>query len=223
MVPVIEKLSGERSVHYPMHFILLPRTYNLIYLPFVILAGFVLFGRAVFAMADYYGRMGRAVEERPPFVQAIPAMMVIGLVYVIIAGAPNLAATWLSAKINNVWAGRLLGFSGLLVGLTAQVLLVYSLLVVRREGCGPFRAIRKSVSIGLRRFWPTLFVVFSIYLVHRPIDALIQYQDKVVLKFRPELVFFLLLAGVILELVTSFVLFASTTALSLSRRDEGIG
>jgi len=223
MVPVIEKLSGERSLHYPMHFILLPRTYNLIYLPFVILAGFVLFGRAVFAMADYYGRMGRAVEARPPFVQAIPAMIVIGLVYVIIAGAPNLAATWLSAKINNVWAGRLLGFFGLLVGLTAQVLLVYSLLVVRREGCGPVRAIRKSVSIGLSRFWPTLFVVFSIYLVHRPIDALIQYPDKVVLKFRPELVFFLLLAGVILELVTSFVLFASTTALSLSRRDEGIG
>ena len=35
MVPVIEKLSGDHSLHYPMHYILLPRTYNLIYLPFV--------------------------------------------------------------------------------------------------------------------------------------------------------------------------------------------
>jgi hypothetical protein len=223
MVPVLEKLSGERSLHYPMHFILLPRTYNLLYLPFVILAGFVLFGRAVFAMADYYERMGRAVETRPPFAPAVPVLIGIGVVYVIFAGAPNLAATWLAAGLNNVWAGRLLGFTGLLVSLVAQVLLVYSLLVVRREGCGPVRAIRRSVSIGLSRFWPTLFVVFTIYLVHRPIDALLMYPDKVVLKFRPELVFFLLLGGVILELVTSFVLFASTTALALSRRDEGIG
>jgi hypothetical protein len=223
MVPVIEKLSGDRALHYPMHFILLPRTYNLFYLPFVILAGFVLFGRAVFAMADYYGRTGRAVEARPPFARAVPAMIVVGLVYVILAGAPNLAATWLAARMDNAWAVRLLGFSGLLAGLTAQVLLVYSLLAIRREGCGPLRAIRRSVSVGLSRFLPTLFVVFSIYLVHRPIDALLQYPDKVVLKFRPELVFFLLLAGIILELVTSFVLFATTTALSLSRRDEGIG
>ena len=142
---------------------------------------------------------------------------------VTIPGAPNLAATSLAAKVDNVWVGRLLGFTGLLVGLVAQVLLVYSMLVVRREGGGPVRAIRRSISIGLSRFWSTLFVVFTVYLAHWPIDALLAHPDKVVLKFRPELVFFLLLGGIVLELVTSFLLLASTTALALSRRDGEFG
>lgn len=220
MVPVIQTLSGDTALHYPMHFILLPRTYNLVYLPLVVVVGFVLFGRAVFAMGDYYARGGRVVGDRPAFLGCVPALVVVGLVYVFFASMPNLATNWLAGRINNAWAGRVLGFAGLVAGLVCQVLLVYSLLILRREGCGPLRAIRRSVQVGKSRFWPTLLIVFSVYLVHRPVDGLLSYPDKVVLKFRPELVFFLLLGGIVLELVTTFVLFASTTALAISKRED---
>jgi hypothetical protein len=220
MVPAVEALSGETALHYPMHFILLPRTYNLVYLPLVIVAGFVLFGRAVFAMGDYYERGGRVVGDRPSFRKCVPALILIGLVYVFFASMPNLATNWLAGRIENVWAGRALGFVGLVAGLVCQVLLVYSLLILRREGCGPLRAIRRSVQVGISKFWPTLLIVFSVYLVHRPFDGLLSYPDKVVLKFRPELVFFLLLGGIVLELVTTFMLFASTTALAISKRED---
>jgi len=49
---------------------------------------------------------------------------------------------------------------------------------------------------------------------------LLAQPDRVVLKFKPELVLYLLAGGVAVELITSYLLFAATTALVLSRRED---
>ena len=52
-------------------------------------------------------------------------------------------------------------------------------------------------------------------LAHVPLDALIAKSGDIVARFRPEVVFQLLIASVLLEVVTALVLFAGTVSLAL--------
>ena len=81
-------------------------------------------------------------------------------------------------------------------------------------------ALRAGAREGIARFFPTLLVVLTVTLAHRPIEYMLSQPNNVVLKFKPELVFYLLAAGIVLEVLTSFLLFASTTGLALSRRED---
>lgn len=223
MVPVVEWVSGEKALHYPMHFVLLPSTYHLLYLPLVVVIGFVFIGQAVFLMGDYYQRQGSRMKQRPGFLGSVPSMVVIGLVYVVLATAPSLLFDYLAGVVANVWGSRLLSASGVIIGMVFQVLLVYSLLFLRTGGRRAFGAIKQSVVYAGERFWLTFLLVLTVYLVHRPIDYLLNRPDNVVLKFDPEMVFFLLLSGIVLELVTSYMLFSCTASVVLSKREDGIG
>ena len=91
---------------------------------------------------------------------------------------------------------------------------------VLEENYGRLAALGAAVREGRQRFLPTLLLVLSVVLAHRPVEYMLSQPDRVVLKFRPELVFYLLVAGIVLEVVTSFVLFASTTGLAISSRED---
>jgi len=216
MVPLVERISGEGALHYPMHFILLPGTYGAIYLPLVALVGFPLYGRAVFSMGD------RIAPERAghrPFGRYVVALVVIGVVYVAVAaGVPGLFV-WLTRFAGRSLAGPL-GLAGLVASAAAQALLVYAPVCLWRNGGGPLSALGAAVAEGRRRFMPTLLLVLTVVLVHRPIAYLLEQPDRVALKFRPELVFQLLAVGIVLEVVTSFLLFASTAGIAISRRED---
>ena len=84
MVPVVAAVGGEQALHYPMHLILLPRMYHLMYLPMSIIVGFSLFGWAVSVMIGYYDREGVKIPNlvRRSAVSMIPSLVVIGLIYV---------------------------------------------------------------------------------------------------------------------------------------------
>jgi hypothetical protein len=206
-----------------MSFVLLPRTYHLVYFPLVVFLGFILFGVAVFRMGDYYEQMGRVVGPRPGLAAAIPSMVVLGLVIVVFAAGVPVAFNALAGKVGGGMPGKAIGMVGQLLGFGAQAFLIYSLVSLRRGSAGPLRAVRDGIATGRRRFWPTMWVVVTVFLVHWPINALLAHPDKVVLKFSPELVFYLMMAGVVLELITNYFIFSATTALAISRREGGLG
>jgi hypothetical protein len=216
MVPVVERLGGEAAVHYPMHFILLPGIYGAVYLPMVALVGFALYGRAVFTMGD---TLARGSEQRRPFARHLPTLIIVGVVYVAVAAIVPAAFAWAGDAAGRTLAGPL-GMAGLVAGACAQALLVYAPVCVWRDGVGPVAALRRGFHEGRTRFFPTVLLVLTVMLAHRPIEYMLSQPRNVVLKFRPELVFYLLVAGIILEVITSFVLFASTTGLAVSRRED---
>jgi len=223
MVPLIRLISGEQSLHFPMHFVLLPGIYHSIYLPLVVVVGFVLFGRAVFGMGDYYQRQGSSIGTRPPMLRSIPSMILIGLLYVLLATAPIVLFEYASTRTAAAPVRRALPVVGVLLSLSFQSLLVYSLLFLRAGAGGPAAAVKKSVGFARSRFPLTFMLVLTVYVIHRPIDYVVSRPDKVVLRFDPEMVFFLLLGGILLELVTSYLLFSSTTSIALARKKEGFG
>lgn len=220
MTPIVERLGGENALHYPMHLILLPDMYHLVYLPLTAVVGFVLFGWAVFAMGDHFQRGGVEMGARPSLLRSAPTLVVIGVCYVAAATLVPAAIAWLGRIVDHPRLGGLLTLAGLVATAALQALLVYAPLFVRTHGAGPFSALRRSVGLGRRRFAPTAMIVLTVILVHQPIDFLLRQPDRVVVKFQPELVIYLLLAGVVLELLTAFLLFSSTAGLALSRRER---
>ena len=223
MVPVSGLIAGEQSLHFPMHFVLLPGLYHSIYLRLVVVLGFVLFGTAVFRMGDYYERPGRGAAPRPSLRRAVPSMMLIGLVYVVLATAPVLVLEYFANRFGGGLPSKALPALGVILSMCFQALLVYSLLFLRAGARGAFAAVGRSLSFARSRFLLTFLLVLTVYVVHRPVDYVLSRPDKVVLRFDPEMVFFLLLGGIVLELVTSYLLFASTASVVLTRKREGLG
>jgi hypothetical protein len=149
-------------------------------------------------------------------------MIVLGFIVVVFATVPPVALGALADAVGGGMPGKALGLVGYLIGFTAQVFLIYSLVSLRRGSAGPVLAVRDGIKTGRRRFWPTMCVVVTVFLVHWPLNALLSQPDKVVLKFSPELVYYLMMAGVVLELFTNYLIFAATTALALARREDGL-
>lgn len=223
MVPVVAFISGEQSLHFPMHFVLLPGLYHSLYLPLTVIVGFVLFGLAVSRMVDFYQRQGSRAAKRPSIARSAPSMMVIGLVYVLLATVPVLLSEYVGSRMGGGPPRKALSVAGVVISLSLQVLLVYSLLFLSTGARGAFAAIGRSLAFARSRFVLTFLLVLTVYVVHRPVDYVLSRPDKVVLRFDPEMVFFLLLGGVVLELVTSYLLFSSTVSVVLARKKEGLG
>jgi len=216
MVPMVERIGGEQALHYPMHFILLPSMYGAAYLPLVAIIGFPLYGRAVFSMGT---ALTPKRKTHRPFARHIPSLIVIGILYVAVAAGVPAGFVWIGAIVGGPAQGAL-AMAGLLASACAQALLVYAPVCVWRSGLGPIAALGAAVREGRRRFLPTVLLVLTVVLAHRPIEYMLSQPDRLVLKFRPELVFYLLAAGIVLEVVTSFILFAATAGLAISSRED---
>lgn len=225
MVPIVERLGGEHALHYPMHLVLLPRVYHTLYLPLTAVVGFSLFGWAVTLIVGQYERRGVEIADRRRRSTAslVPSMVVTGLIFVSVITAVQLATSYLSGTVENVWARRLLALVGPAALILVQVLLIYSVYFLVTRTSNPFQAVVKSVRFGLQRFVLTAMLVVTVLLVHLPVDFLLQRADKVVLKFDPGIVVVLLMAGIVVEILTNYFLFASTTSVAVGGRKVGAG
>jgi hypothetical protein len=224
MVPVVAGLGGEDALHYPMHMVMLPRLYHQLYLPLAVFVGFALFGWGVWLMMDHYDRTGEDVPRRSKsqFRKLIPSTMVVGCVFVAVVTAIQLVSSALAAALENPWAGRALWVGAMALVLLFQALTIYSVYFLVNSTGNPATAIAESVRFGRSHLPLTTALVFTVFLIHLPVNYLAQRADRVVLKFNPELVFVLLAVGIVLEIATNYFLFASTTSVAASVKREGI-
>jgi hypothetical protein len=111
-IPVVKALSGEPALHYPTHFVLLPSTYRLVYLPLVATVGFAAWSFAVWSMVAHH-EVGMRTQARS-FRAALPNIIVVGIVFVgvtvglglglglvtasVPAGIPSRLARWPSSR-----------------------------------------------------------------------------------------------------------------------------
>ena len=225
MVPVVKLLGGNEALHYPMHLILLPRMYHIVYLPLAVVAGFGLFGWAVSLMVEHHERAGVEIDrrQRRSVISLLPSLIVLGIVYVVSVTGLQLLASSLAGVIAHPKAAGVVSLAGVAGVVVVQSLIVYSVyfLVVRTPN--PIEALAASIGFGRRHLRLTSLVIFTVFLIHMPIDYLVQRADRVVLKFDPELIFVLLAAGIVVEIATSYFLFAATTSVATGGRPEELG
>lgn len=220
LAPLLERLGGPQALHYPMHYVLLPGMYHSIYLPMSIVVGFVLFGWAVFQIGDHYGRSGARIMSRPPFRRMIPSAILVGAIYVAAASLIPAAVAAATSKLTIPLAGLAGKLAAIVAGASVQAFLVYALLFLRVRTRNPLTAIADSVRFARTHFLSTVLVILTVMAIHFPVDYLISQPHKVVLKFRPELVFHVLLLGIAVEFITNYLLLSATASIALSRREE---
>ncbi|HEU4928206.1 MAG TPA: hypothetical protein VFU38_00120 [Candidatus Krumholzibacteria bacterium] len=213
MVPFVRALGGEAALHYPTSFVLLPATYRLVYLPLVATVGFALWSFGVWSMISHHD-VGARTGTRS-FRRALPNILAIGLVFVAVTVAAGRGLALLAAELPAGIPSKLATVGIIAVTACAQALLIYAPAILRLRGGSAITALRTSARYAQRMFIPTALVIATVLLVHLPADALIGNADVLAARFRPEIVFHLMVGSIVLEIVTAFLLFAGVVALAL--------
>ncbi len=219
MPPVVALLGGDASLHYPTHFVLLPGAYRRLYLPLVATVGFAAWSLAVWTMVAHH-EVGERAGARS-FRRALPAIVVIGVVFVVVTVAIGRGLGLVTAKLPGGLVGRAGTLGVIAVTAAAQALLVYAPVVLRLRGGGPRRALVASARFALANFGATAMLIATVLVVHLPLDGLIANADGIAGRFHPEAIYQLMIASVVLEMVTAYVLFAGVAGLAL-REERGL-
>lgn len=212
-LPLVALLGGEPALHYPMHFVLLPRLWEPVYLPLVATVGFALWTLAVWIMVDHR-EVGERVPARP-FRSVLPAVIGVGVLFVAASAGLGRALGALAGLAPPGVPSRIALVVAIALVAIAQSFLVYAPVVLRLRPVGALAAIRSSVRYTALHFWPTALVVATVLVAHLPLDGMISTSHRVALAFQPETVYYLMLGSILLEIVTAYVLFASVVGLAL--------
>jgi len=212
MIPAVRALGGEPALHYPMHFVQLPGLYQRVYLPLAATIGFACWSLGIWSMVDHH-TVGRS-RPRRPFRAALVHVLIVGLVFVGVSWLLGLGLGAVLARVQGP-AARVVTFAGLAAVACVQALLIYAPVVLRLRGGSALAAIRSSAQYASRRFVATALVILTILLIHAPVDFLLSQSDRVALRFHPEMLFYLLAGGAVLEMFTAYLLFASIAGLAL--------
>ncbi len=213
MVPLVRALSGEPALHYPTSFVLLPATYRAVYLPLAATLGFSLWSYGVWSMVSHHD-VGMNAGARS-FRRSLPSILVVGIVFVAVTVAAGRGLALLTDELPAAIPSKLATLAVIAVTACAQALLVYAPAIVRLRGVGALPAIRSSVRYAQRNFISTALVIGTVLLAHVPLDGLIANADALAARFRPEIVFHLMIGSIVLEIVTAYVLFAGVVAIAL--------
>jgi hypothetical protein len=221
MVPLVQIAGGEGALHYPAHYVALPYLYELVTLPLMMVFGFILFGWAVFMIADRLDQnMRPAKYYAGTIVWNIPAFVIIGIFFIALSTGIPAIVTMLSHHIHVALWRKVLERSGWLLGLAAEIFLIYSLLFMKLYQDTPLSAIRRSMQFAKKRLVLTVMIFITVSIIHKPFEYAASHSDVIALKFKPELLFYVLLGGIIIEIFTNYFIFVSTTYLAVGRKQR---
>lgn len=212
-VPMVRALGGEAALHYPTSFVLLPATYRMVYLPLVATVGFGLWSLGVWSMIAHHD-VGERSGPRS-FRAALPNIVLVGIIFVAVTVAVGRGLALATAALEPGIVSKLATLGILAVTACAQALLVYAPAVLRLRGGNALSAVRTSMRYARRMFLPTALVIATVLVMHVPVDWLIGNADALVGRFRPEIVFHLMVGSIALEVITAYLLFAGVVALAL--------
>jgi hypothetical protein len=215
MVPVVEYLGGEDALHYPLHLVRLPVIFGRIYVPLVATVGFALWSLAVWLMVD---RHTPGPGARGGFIRALPHVLLVGILFVGVSVGIGRGVSHLAAGLSNPTAAKGLVILGVGVTALVQTFLVYAPVAVRLTGAPAWSAVRASVGYAARHFVPTGLIVTVVLFAHVPLDFILAQAHRVAFRFQPETVFHLLIASIVLEMLTAYLLFTVTAGLALAER-----
>lgn len=204
--PPIRAFEGERFLHYPMNFLLLPKLASQARIFLSIFAGSLLTGAAV---AKLY---------KKPFKTALKKYLSLFLVVFIITVLFYVsvkAASWGISKYFNaghtrllmlgakLWLGPILVAINLILAVTAQSLFAYAIpeLILREDKFIP--AVVKSFGCLKANFLKTILLVGLPMLAYLPIVVLNINTGLLIDKFFPECI---LLIGIVSIVVTSLII-----------------
>jgi hypothetical protein len=203
---LVGKANAAMFTHYPTHYLLMPYYFGLAKLiPGLILETLFLGAIAVYFRNSYLG----AAREGGIRVAASRWLQLI-LVWVVLTGLTVVASIFFPewfAFFHQYSPRRLLLFNFVIMPFFMALVLslfyfAIPAVVVYRENF--LKAIGRSLRLFARRPLTAFFLSAVILAGPYLFSALAGYADQIVLKFKPELVYWVLLAGLVVEILANY-------------------
>lgn len=204
---LISSNLSDRFYHYPSHFLFLPWFFGWAKLVMGILLEGIFFGTAALV---FWQAITRSENEGSTFRQVISLWPQLVLVSILFNGLITAAGFFLPQILHEFLAGsprrqlalELAVLPGIYVFLLGSFYVAIPAVVIYRESF--FEAVGRSFKLFVKRPFSMLTLGFLVMLFPVIIAAMGNHPDVIIDKFRPELVFWLLLAGIAVEMVANF-------------------
>jgi len=232
--PIVKAFWGERFLHYPLNFVLLPQLASLSRNFLSVFLGPLTTGLAVFMIAEAYHartvKLGKSL--RAAFSKYLSVFFVILCVTALFFGALKLSS-WGLAKYfisghrallglgPRAWLGPLLIAINFIFIIFIQGIFIYCIPLIMLENMKLLQAIGRSVAIFFKMFFSTVMLIIIPLLFFVPIVVLQYNTAAIINKFVPEYVLYIAIAAVLVNsLIVDLFITTTTTVLYLENKDR---
>ena len=232
--PPIRTFWGERFLHYPLNFLLLPKLASLARMALSVFLGALLTGMAVALVWEIYNKkhlklktaLGVALKRYfdlfaivfifTSLFYVLQKTLTLGLMHYFITGHHKLLFFGPAA-----WLGPFLIVLNFILAVLIQSAFIYAIPLIIIEKEKLIKSLVKSFVLFKKLCIPTLILVGLPMLLYVPIVILISKSDFLIMQLFPESVLLVLVLGcVVSSLVIDLIVTVSTTWLYLIRREQ---
>ena len=232
--PLIRALEGEKFLHYPMNFILIPKWASFARTGLTVILGSLLTGVATLLVYNLYKKTKINLKE--VFKSALKkyvSLFAITLLFTLIFHLLNTAAPKLLIKYfvsghakllflgPKIWLGPILVCFSFILALIVQSAFIYAipLLLIGEETLT--KAVLKSFILFKKLFLKTIILVGLPMLLYIPIILLQSDSTFLITRLFPEAVLLVaILSLLISSLIIDFLITLTATNLYLMHKDE---
>jgi hypothetical protein len=232
--PPIRALWGERFLHYPVNFILIPKLISLARLGLTVLIGSLLTGAAAVLVLKIYkkSKIDFKTALKTAFKKYIALFGIVLLFTLIFFVIDKITSKLLIKYFTSghtrllflgakLWLGPILMTLNFIFALIVQSAFIYAIPILMIEGTSLTKAIIKSFQLFKQLFLKTLFLVGLPMLLYIPLIVLQSDSAFLITRLFPESVLLVSFAGLLISsLVIDLSITLTTTYLYLMHKDE---
>ena len=232
--PLIKALWGERFLHYPVNFILIPKLISLARIGLTVVFGSLLTGVATLLVYNLYTKT--KINLKSVFKLALKkyvSLFAIVLLFTLLFYLLNTVISKLLIKYfvsghakllflgAKIWLGPILVCLNFMLAVIVQSAFIYAIPVLLIEKETLTKSILKSLVLFKKLFLKTIILVGLPMLVYIPIMVLQSDSAFLIVRLFPEAVLLVaILSLVISSLVIDLSITLTTTHLYLMHKDE---
>lgn len=231
--PVIRTFWGERFLHYPVNFLLLPKLASLSRMALAVIFSSLLTGMAVALISAVYQKKHIKLKEAfklalKKYVSLFIIVLIFTLLFYFLAKLAGVVLfryfiaghSRLLFLKASLWLGPILLSINFMLALLIQSAFIYAIPIVMIEKQKLSKAIIGSFILFKKLFIPTLILVGLPMFVYIPIIVLSYKTAFLIDKVFPELVLWISFLGIIISsLVIDTIVTISTTFLYLAHKE----
>lgn len=232
--PIIRTFWGEKFLHYPLNFLLLPRLSSLGRMVLSVFLGSLLTGMAVAMIFDIYNKkrinLGTSFKTAlkkyvylftvvfifTALFYVLTKIIILGLFRYFMSGHARLL--FLGAR---VWLRPVLVIINFILAVLIQAAFIYAIPILIIEKEKLIKSISKSFALFKKQFIPTIILVGLPMFLFIPIIVMNYNASFLIDKLFPEFILLVAFSGTIISsLVIDAVITISTTFLYLMQKEK---
>ncbi len=221
--PIIGKFFGEAFLHYPGNIILLPRLSYYAQIVIYCLIGVLLAAISINIFKNVKSNLplktnaliNNAVKNYLPFL--VYGILMVALVFLLKKADFFILSRFfkLTARIAPNRTAQLYPYISpmflFFTNVIMQVFLVLALPILVIEKKSLFKALGRSIYMGVRNFFSIFILIFVPFLIYLPISLLKSFQPALINKTFPEITLYVTGAGIILAMfIDCFVIICAS-------------